>query len=155
MTGTGLYSGLFPKTPGTAGSFAMLLPLYFILQYNATWLIILVVIASSVLCLWVADYFEDRFGEDPGTLVMDEWAGQSLTFLTISLTGTPEDHIIILLTGFMLFRFFDLLKPLGVKKLQDFHGGWGILLDDLLAGLYALICLKTLIFMWPKIFGMA
>ena len=155
LLGTGFYSGLFPKTPGTAGSFVMLLPLYFLLQFNSIWLILLITAAGCLICLWVADYFEEKYGKDPGVLVMDEWAGQSLTFLTIPFVGTAEDHIIILLTGFVLFRFFDLLKPLGVKNMQDLPGGWGIFVDDLLAGLYALLCLKTLIFVWPNIFGMA
>jgi phosphatidylglycerophosphatase A len=151
--GTGGYSGLFPKAPGTAGSLVLLLPLYFILQVNATWLILLTVLASCLICFWVTGYFEEAFGKDPGKLVMDEWAGQSLTFFTISLTGSTEGYFIILLTGFVLFRFFDVLKPLGVKKLQNLPGGWGIFADDLLAGLYALLCLKTLIFVWPNIFG--
>lgn len=155
LLGTGCYSGLFPKTPGTAGSFVMLFPLYFILQLNSIWLVLLIVAVSSAICLWIAGYFEEKYGKDPGVLVMDEWAGQSLTFFTIGFTGNPEDHIIILLMGFVLFRFFDLLKPLGVKKMQDLPGGWGIFVDDLLAGLYALLCLKTLIFVWPNIFGMA
>ncbi len=107
-----------------------------------------------MICFWVAGYFEEEFDKDPGLLVMDEWAGQSLTFFSISLTGSTGHDIIILLTGFLLFRFFDVLKPLGVKKVQNLPGGWGIFMDDLLAGLYALLCLKTLIFVWPNIFGM-
>lgn len=65
-----------------------------------------------------------------------------------------ENDLTILFTGFILFRFFDILKPLGIKRIQELKGGAGILADDLLAGLYALISLKTLIFFWPKIFGM-
>lgn len=154
FVGSGCYSGLFPKAPGTAGSLIMLLPLYFILQVNAAWLILLITLVCSLACFWVFGYFEEAFGKDPGQLVMDEWAGQSLTFFTVGLAGSTEHHVIILLTGFMLFRFFDVLKPLGIKKVQNLPGGWGIFADDLLAGLYALLCLKTLIFVWPNIFGM-
>lgn len=151
--GTGFYSGRFPKAPGTAGSFFFLIPLYFILPFNYIGLNVFVVIATSALSLWVAPYFEARFSKDPGILVMDEWAGQSLSFLTIMFTGTPQNHILILLIGFALFRFFDILKPLGIKKVQNLPGGWGILVDDLLAGLYTLICLESLIFIWPEISG--
>lgn len=86
-------------------------------------------------------------------LVIDEWAGQSFVFLSISITGVLKTDLIVLLAGFLLFRFFDILKPLGINQIQKYKGGIGILADDILAGLYALISLKTLIFMWPKIFG--
>lgn len=88
-------------------------------------------------------------------MVIDEWAGQGLTFLFIPFSGDVQSQLLILLIGFIFFRFFDILKPLGIKKLQDLPAGWGILADDLLAGLYALICLKTLIFVLPNIFEMA
>lgn len=153
--GTGCYSGLFPKTPGTAGSFVFLFPLYFVLQVSSVWLIPLIVLTTSGICLWITPYFEEKYDKDPGIFVMDEWAGQSLTFFMISFSGSLQDHVIILLTGFILFRFFDLLKPLGIRQLQDLPGSWGIFADDLLAGFYALICLKTLIFVWPNLFGMA
>jgi phosphatidylglycerophosphatase A len=54
------------------------------------------------------------------------------------------------LLGFLLFRFFDILKPLGINKAQELKGAWGILTDDLLAGFYALISIKTLIFIWSN-----
>lgn len=111
-------------------------------------------VICSLISLWVSPYFEQEFGDDPGVLVIDEWAGQSLVFLTIGLTGSLSTDFSVLLAGFLLFRFFDIIKPLGIKKVQDLKGGTGILADDLLAGLYALISLKTLIFLWPKIFGM-
>lgn len=150
--GTGFYSGLFPKAPGTAGSLAVLLIIFGIIYAQIYPLLILILISSCLISLWVATYFEEQFGEDPGKMVIDEWAGQSLTFIAISFTGDLKSDLIILIAGFILFRFFDILKPLGINKLQKYKGGTGILADDLLAGLYALICLKTLIFMWPRIF---
>jgi len=104
------------------------------------------VIVTSLLSLWVSPACEKEWGKDPGKLVMDEWAGQALTFVSISFTGIPDTDLMILGIGFILFRLFDILKPLGINKLQKYEGGMGILLDDLLAGLYALICLKSLIF---------
>ncbi len=78
---------------------------------------------------------------------MDEWAGQALTFSFFIVKDTvfTQHYVIILLTGFVLFRIFDIIKPFGVHRLQKYPGGWGILLDDLLAGLYANICLEILI----------
>lgn len=153
--GTGFYSGLIPKAPGTAGSFVVLMIISVVIYAQIYPLLILITIGSCLISLWVASYFEEQFGEDPGKMVIDEWAGQTLTFLVIPFTGDLKSDIIILTCGFILFRLFDILKPLGIQKLQKYKGGAGILGDDLLAGLYALICLKTLIFVWPELFGMA
>jgi len=154
LLGTGFYSGFLPKAPGTFGSLASLVLIYPILQAQNIYLLILFALLCSLISLWVSPYFELIYGSDPGLLVMDEWAGQSLVFLTICLSGMLENDLTILFAGFFLFRFFDILKPMGIKRIQELKGGAGILGDDLLAGLYALISLKTLIFFWPKIFGM-
>lgn len=152
--GTGFYSGLIPKAPGTAGSFVALAIILGIVQAQQYSILLVFILAASVITLWVASFFEDKYEKDPGRLVSDEWAGQALTFITISFSDDLTINILTLLTGFILFRFFDIIKPLGIKRLQNLPGGWGILTDDLLAGLYALICLKTLIFVLPNIFGM-
>lgn len=153
LLGTGFYSGILPKAPGTFGSLASLILIYPILQEQNLFYLILFTGLSCLISLWVSPFFEQTYGEDPGLMVVDEWAGQSLVFLSIPLSGSLNSDLIILLSGFLLFRFFDIIKPLGIHTLQKYKGGIGILADDLLAGLYALICLKTLIFFWPKIFG--
>ncbi|MEX0719410.1 MAG: phosphatidylglycerophosphatase A [Balneolaceae bacterium] len=152
--GTGFGIGLAPLAPGTFGSLVIIILLYFLVSYNLQVLLPAFVILFSALTLWVSSWFEIRYGKDPAKLVMDEWAGQFLTFISISFTGTFNTDIIILITGFVLFRLFDIWKPLGIRKLQNLSSGWGVLADDLLAGLYALVCLKTLIFVWSKFFGM-
>lgn len=153
--GTGFYSGLIPKAPGTAGSLVALLIIFLLIQEQIYALIPVFILLSSAITLWSASYFEQEFGEDPGRMVSDEWAGMGLTFLAISFTGNLQTNIFLLTAGFLLFRLFDILKPLGIHKIQKTGGAWGILADDLLAGFYALICLKTLIFVWPELFGMA
>lgn len=153
--GTGFYSGLVPKAPGTAGSLAALLIIFLLIQEQVYALIPVFILYSSVITLWSASYFEQEFGDDPGRMVSDEWAGMGLTYLAISFTGNLQTDILLLLAGFLLFRFFDILKPLGIQRIQKMGSGWGILADDLLAGFYALVCLKTLIFVWPNLFGMA
>jgi phosphatidylglycerophosphatase A len=144
--GSGFGSGLLPFAPGTWGSLLSLLPIYFIISSGNIYILPAFVIVTSLLSLWVSPACEKEWGKDPGKLVMDEWAGQALTFVSISFTGIPDTDLMILGIGFILFRLFDILKPLGINKLQKYEGGMGILLDDLLAGLYALICLKSLIF---------
>ncbi|MBD3615466.1 MAG: phosphatidylglycerophosphatase A [Gracilimonas sp.] len=152
--GTGFYSGLIPKAPGTAGSTVAVFIIFGIIYAQVYPWLLLFLILTSLISFWVTPYFEQEFGNDPELMVIDEWAGQSMTFIVISFTGNLQTDIIILLTGFIFFRIFDILKPLGINKLQNLEGWFGILADDLLAGLYALICLKTLIFTWPNLFGM-
>ena len=100
------------------------------------------IITASLLTLWAADACERRWGDDPSQMVSDEVAGQAITFLFIPFSGQVSLDISILLAGFILFRVFDILKPFGIKRLQHFRSGLGILLDDLAAGLYALLCLQ-------------
>lgn len=77
--------------------------------------------------------------EDPRNVVIDEVAGQLLTFVFLAPAGW-----LAALAGFILFRVFDILKPLGIRRLERFPGGWGIMADDVLAGLYAAIVLWLL-----------
>ncbi len=144
--GSGFGPGYIPFAPGTWGSLTALIPISALVSLNEYYLIPLFVVLSSLLCLWVSEECEAAWGKDPSKLVMDEWAGQGLTFLLISFTGDPKIDFGILFAGFILFRIFDIWKPLGIKKLQNFNGAWGILMDDLLAGFYAFIFLKSLIF---------
>jgi phosphatidylglycerophosphatase A len=146
LLGTGLYSGLLPKAPGTAGSLAALFVIYPVgLWFGSTGLGIFLVfwIAASLLTL---PSFEPAYGKDPSLFVADEWAGQVIPFIGIAFTGNLMTDLSLLLTGFLLFRLFDIFKPLGIDPLQKLPSGYGVLTDDLLAGVYALMCLKLLLF---------
>lgn len=142
--GTFFGSGLLPKAPGTWGSLAALpfisLAYWVHPAYGITGFLIL----SSIASLWATDTCVEKFGDDPGEFVIDEVAGQSVVFLMTGFTLHPASDIFILLIGFLLFRLFDITKPLGIKRLEQLPGKFGILLDDLAAGLYALICLELL-----------
>ncbi|MCO5231369.1 MAG: phosphatidylglycerophosphatase A [Chitinophagales bacterium] len=142
----GLGSGFLPKSPGTWGSLASLIFIYFILNSSQAFIGLSVfVLVCIAINLWVADVSEKTWGEDPSRMVIDEFAGQGLSFLWIAYHGSSVNTIWILLLGFIFFRFFDILKPLGINQLQRFGGGLGILLDDLLAGVYSLICLEIVL----------
>lgn len=144
--GTGFGSGLAPKAPGTAGS---LVALPFI--YGAGILggalgiaaFLLFWIAASLL---TAPGFERAYNDDPSLFVADEWAGQAVPFIGISFSGVLAEDILLLLAGFILFRIFDITKPFGIKAAEKLPSPLGILADDLLAGIYALIVLKLLLF---------
>lgn len=147
IIGSFFYAGFLPNAPGTWGSFFALFPIYFIGVYGPWYGMAVFTIVCSLLTLWVSQECERVWGGDPSPLVMDEFAGQGMAFIAISLANPPFNIFLLLVAGFVFFRFFDIKKPLGVNKLQELPGGFGILVDDLLAGFYAFLCLKVLIFL--------
>ncbi|WP_138429572.1 phosphatidylglycerophosphatase A family protein [Fodinibius saliphilus] len=145
ILGSFFYAGFLPNAPGTWGSLFALVPIYFIGVYTPWYGIVLFTIFTSYLTVWVSEECERVWGGDPSPLVMDELAGQGMGFIAISFTGVINYDLLLLFLGFIFFRFFDIQKPLGVDKLQKLPGGWGILVDDLLAGFYAFLCLKGVV----------
>ncbi len=145
---SGLGSGYLPLMPGTWGSFFALIPIYFILHstHPAAYLLLFVFICSVVNIL-TAPTAEKYWGEDPPKMVVDEWAGQGITFVGVLPSVYALSDFYIILFGFILFRFFDMVKPLGIYKIQNLRGGCGILADDLLAGFYACMILHVILFL--------
>ncbi len=136
---TGLYSGKLPKAPGTWGSLFALLPCFFIRNLS-TPSYLAITAALFLIGTAAAGSAEKIFDTpDPGCIVIDEFAGIFVTFIAVP---APENPLCWLL-GFLLFRFFDIIKPFPVNWFdQHFHGGLGIMLDDIMAGIYALCCLQ-------------
>lgn len=136
---TGLYLGLLPKAPGTWGSLGALLPWLLIkdLSLPIYLLVLALVFIVGFFAAGSAEKILDK--ADAGPIVIDEILGM---FITLTLA---PDHPAAWLLGFLLFRLFDILKPFPVSWFdQRIHGGIGIMLDDVIAGLYALICLQLL-----------
>lgn len=131
--------------PGTFGSAAACLAWFTLHQLaeeslfaSAPYLpLLLDTLILTLLCLahrwFVLPYLKASGKGDPGEVVLDEWAG-----CWLALMFGPADWRWVLLQ-FILFRIFDISKPLGVKSLEKLPAPWGVLADDLLAGLYALI----------------
>lgn len=136
---TGMYSGLIPKAPGTWGSLFALLPWYFCRNLSLYHYLILL-ISLFILGFFSAGSAEKILDQpDPGCIVIDEILGM---FITLTLA---PNHPAAWITGFLLFRFFDIVKPFPVSWLDThLHGGIGIMMDDVVAGLYALICLQVI-----------
>lgn len=140
-------AGLLPFGPGTWASLLTLIPIYLItVSFPDTGLFFFLIIAS-MLSLITADACVEKWGQDPPEFVMDEAAGQAIPFLFITFDGNLSQDLLLLLGGFVFFRFFDILKPLGIDRLQKLPGKFGILVDDLIAGIYALLCLHSVIFL--------
>lgn len=138
--GVGLGSGLSPKAPGTFGSAAalLLLPIFFAVGF--TWSVMIMLIMSLV-GIYICGKTAELMGvHDDGRIVWDEFAGQSITFLP--LIFLDQMNFIWLVIGFALFRLFDIWKPWPIR-LADQHvdGGFGIMLDDIIAGIWAALCI--------------
>jgi phosphatidylglycerophosphatase A len=109
-----------------------------------------VVLVSSVVCVMYAPAAIAATGKnDPGEVVADELAGQAVTFLVspfLAIGAAPVRQVwLVAAGGFALFRLFDITKPWPIRKLETLPKGWGILADDLLAGVYAWIALQICI----------
>lgn len=134
--------GYLPLAPGTwaAGALAMLW--FFVCQKFPDTIIWQVLLACLLFIGGV--YFSGKLisdkEKDPSFVVIDEVAGMAVTLLFIPLAW--QNFVV----GFILFRFFDILKPLGIKRMEKMRKGWGIMLDDILAGIYSNIALHLLIF---------
>jgi len=137
--------GDIPIAPGTFGSvvgLALVLALAQLPLNGAKRTAALAAAAAIVLAvgIWSAGKAEEVFGrKDPGQVVIDEVAGQLVTFLAAA--DRPRLTWKWLLAGFVLFRVFDIIKPPPARNLERLPGGWGIMLDDCAAGLYSLAVL--------------
>jgi len=138
--GVGFGSGLAPKAPGTFGSaFALLfIPLWFSAGFNLSLiLIIMMSLVGIYICGKTAQIINVH---DDGRIVWDEFAGQSITFLP--LIFIDEINLWWVLVGFALFRLFDVWKPWPINVIdRRVDGGFGIMLDDIIAGIWAALCI--------------
>ncbi len=92
------------------------------------------------LGVWVSDKVESDWGSDSSKVVIDEVAGMCISLLFVPVT------VKYLVIGFVLFRFFDIVKPLFIKKAEALPGGWGVMADDVLAGVFANILLQMIVY---------
>jgi phosphatidylglycerophosphatase A len=136
--------GYAPVAPGTVASAVTALALW-IIPFSpltlAVWLMAVIAVGT-----WAAHVAEPQLGgHDPGAIVVDEVAGMIVSVVCLPLTPA------VLFAGFVLFRIFDVVKPAPARVSQRLPGGIGVMVDDLIAGVYALIVLVAshVIFGWP------
>lgn len=128
---TGFGAGLSPVAPGTVGTLVGIL--ICLICYPLPWPFrLLFVVAISAVSIYVAGHAEILFGKtDDQRIVIDEIAGLQVAMLPVAITGL---HLCL---AFVLFRIFDIWKPFPLDHCQKFPGGWGVVADDLGAGVYA------------------
>ena len=157
MAATCFGLGWLPGAPGTWGSLPVAIIFGLMCHFHTSAAVTSIVmaalvVAGSVVCVKFAPTTIAATGKnDPGEVVADEFAGQALTFLVspwLAIEAACRGQLwAVAVFGFVLFRIFDIAKPWPIRKLEKFPAGWGILADDLLAGVYAgavlLLCDKA------------
>lgn len=159
---TVLGTGFFPIAPATVASAVVCVILWFA-PALLTWPWALLVIPVSLLGVWWSDRAIATFDlqspgrfqalrrpnpkkEDPDQVVFDELAGQWITLLAVPHT------LLGFVCAFFVFRFFDIVKPLGIRSTQHLRGGWGVMVDDVIAGLYGALILSIAFRVIPVLF---
>jgi phosphatidylglycerophosphatase A len=132
--------GLFPLIPGTAASAVAVLA-YKLVLYNLAWpFYVLRVVVFFLAGVSAAKGYAAELGRpDPGRIVVDEVCGQLVASAFLPGTWLAAG------AAFALFRFFDIIKPWPIRKLEKLPGGWGIMADDIAAGLAAAVCARLIL----------
>lgn len=149
IIGSGFGSGYSPLAPGTMGAvvgcgmlwaFQSYLPAYF--SGPTAWVgLSVLILVFFFFGVKSADELEAEWGHDPSKIVVDEMVGVwvAMLFVPFNLTN--------LFLAFVLFRIFDIWKPLGIRRMEALKGGWGVMMDDVLAGVYALVIMHMYLFL--------
>jgi phosphatidylglycerophosphatase A len=137
---SGVFLGYSPLASGTVGTLWGL-PIFFILASQPAWVQGLTIAGSILTAVWVADGASRLWNEkDPSRVVADEIVGYMTAMMALPFSWTMA------WTGFFLFRIMDVLKPFPIRNIdRHWPGGWGIVLDDVLAGIYTQIIVRILL----------
>jgi phosphatidylglycerophosphatase A len=127
--------------PATFSCFLSIIIWYVLLPYKIAYIV--VTVSFILLGIWLSDDLSKKWGKDPSQIVIDEYAT-----LLIPLYFTPR-RLLPLLVTFVLFRVFDILKPVPLRTLEKLPGGWGIMLDDIGAAIYTLIVVLVVFYFIP------
>jgi|WetSurMetagenome_2_1015567.scaffolds.fasta_scaffold637431_1 phosphatidylglycerophosphatase A len=141
---TGFFSGYSKIAPGTAGSIVALL-LYAIPFFESPLILTVAIISFFIIGVYTSKRMEKSFGDDPPIVVIDEIVGMwiSLAFLPKTLFTTS--------LAFLFFRFFDIFKPPPCRQLEGIKNGWGVMLDDVMAGIYANLTTQFILFSFSNL----
>ncbi len=135
--------GYLPLAPGTFGSLVGV-GLFLLLARVNPIVIVVAILAVTFAGIWAGSRIEQLSGrKDPGKVVVDEVAGQMIALLPLTLFARWS--IVAVIVSFILFRFFDIVKPYPANRLQDLNGGMGIMFDDLVAGVYGAVVVSIIL----------
>ena len=138
---TGCGIGYIGKGGGTFAAAA-----FCIVWYGAgvsdekSWMAATIILVVAAIGIWCASIVEREWGIDSSRVVIDEIAGMGISLLFLPVTPA------YVIAGFVLFRFFDIVKPFFIRKLEALPGGWGVMMDDVLAGIYTNLILHVALY---------
>jgi phosphatidylglycerophosphatase A len=136
-------AGYVPFAPGTWGTLVGCIILYvlsyFFVGFNSGWQLVGLTIVLSVFSHQLIAFLPDTWVHDDGRIVIDEVLGLWVTLFFLPVTPTT------LVLGFIFFRIFDIWKPLGIRYFDQLKSNWGVIVDDIVAGVYANIALRGVI----------
>ncbi len=138
--GSGFYTGYFPIASGTVGSAAAIL-IYLIPGFENLYIIIPAAILMAVYGIYIGTKFEKKYGKDPAQCTIDEVVGT-----WISLIALPKTFWVILVS-FLLWRILDIIKPPPARNLERLNGGLGIMIDDVVSGIYTLLIMHLVVYL--------
>jgi phosphatidylglycerophosphatase A len=141
LIGSGFYTGYIPFASGTWGSLAALI-IYLIPGFEQPAIIIPAIIIFTVLGVFIGNKFDVVYGKDPAECTVDEVVG-----MWISLLFLPKTFLIVTV-AFLSWRAFDIIKPAPARQLESLKGGIGIMIDDIVAGIYSLLFLHLILFIF-------
>jgi len=140
------FVGYIPFAPGTAGSLVATLAFILMPTYLPPIPFTLASLALLLLAVWAADRYASVDRPDPSEVVIDEVVGMVVTIAYLPLTP------VVLILSLVLFRGFDIAKPFPVRQFEKLPGGWGIVMDDVMAGVYANVVLRVGMYLWVRLF---
>jgi len=137
---TFLGTGYFPVAPGTLASFITVI-IYKYALHKLIWPYVLILFLLTYILgvITSSKYTSLTNIDDPGEVVIDEVLGQLVALFML------KPSWLLILSAFLLFRFFDIIKPFYIKRAEKFSRGWGIMLDDIIAGIYTNILINVFI----------
>jgi len=139
LISTFFYAGYFPFAPGTFGSLITLIIIWFLIP-SFFYILLPIGVGLFFLSVWSATRGEEFFGKDGSPIVIDEVTGMVVSLLFVS------KDIKSFVGAFLLFRLFDIVKPPPARRMERLKGGWGVTLDDVIAGVYANLSLHLILY---------
>ena len=138
IIGQGFGTGLSPIAPGTAGSFAAAIIFYFFIwdsisTYLGIGLFLLFILVSFFIGIFLLSQLTDK-EKDPKSFVWDEFIGMWISCVPLTLV---DKDVYLVLLSFLVFRLFDIFKPLGIRSLDNKSGAFYVMIDDVIAGIYS------------------
>jgi phosphatidylglycerophosphatase A len=141
LIGSGFYTGFFPVASGTIGSLAALI-IYLIPGFEQLFIIIPFILIFIVYGIFLGNKFEIYYGKDPAECTVDEIVGTWISVIALPKT------LWIIVAAFFLWRILDIIKPPPARNLERLKGGLGIMIDDVISGIYALIIMHLIVYLF-------